>query len=240
MKTVLTVRLFDEHTRKNPKAAFGRPFDYAVKLDSVPTGKAQQFPSLVSGPSSLPAGLIKFAISPGYLGVWSYKVTDTVNTFLGDLDKDVAQAMSRLLQAASPQPPASTIGLERTDVESLPELPGTRFRTGDGWFVQSMDWWNANHYWIAVGAVFCLVETFTDAEMKMLERLAPFPVAPKETPVTQKRCEGCQAEEAKLRCGACKLAYYCSKECQRAGWGLHKDQCGPSIRAKAQALRGNA
>ena len=233
--TVLTFRIFDERTRQNTTVAYGRPFDHVVKLDGVPTGKAQQIPALVSGPSSLPAGLIKFAVSPGYLGVWSYKVTDTINTFLGDINKDVAQEMSRLLQAASPQPPSITIGLERTEnTDSLPELPGTRFRNGDGWFAQSMDWWGANHYWLAFGKVFCLVETFTEAEMRLFERLAPFPVAPKETPVTEKRCEGCQAEEAKLRCGACKMAYYCSKECQRAGWGLHKYQCMPSVRERAR------
>ena len=29
-------------------------------------------------------------------------------------------------------------------------------------------------------------------------------------------CANCQNSNAKLRCGKCKLVYYCNKECQKA------------------------
>ena len=49
-----------------------------------------------------------------------------------------------------------------------------------------------------------------------------------------RRCHNCsEVDEAVpldqtmslLKCGKCKSAYYCSKECQRADWKFHKKQC---------------
>jgi hypothetical protein len=40
-----------------------------------------------------------------------------------------------------------------------------------------------------------------------------------------KSCEQCRAPGANKRCGACKAVYYCSVECQKAGWSLHKSTC---------------
>lgn len=39
-------------------------------------------------------------------------------------------------------------------------------------------------------------------------------------------CAHCGASNVKLSCcRKCKVAYYCSPACQRAGWGVHKPQC---------------
>src|SRR5213080_2328666 len=38
-------------------------------------------------------------------------------------------------------------------------------------------------------------------------------------------CSNCQKPYAKLRCGKCKLSYYCDKECQKENWKVHKNVC---------------
>jgi len=39
------------------------------------------------------------------------------------------------------------------------------------------------------------------------------------------RCNACDKTTTKL-CGRCKIAFYCSKECQRAKWPTHRVHCG--------------
>jgi hypothetical protein len=41
----------------------------------------------------------------------------------------------------------------------------------------------------------------------------------------RKTCGGCATSEAKKRCGACQMQFYCSVECQRAHWKVHKKTC---------------
>lgn len=42
------------------------------------------------------------------------------------------------------------------------------------------------------------------------------------------RCRECgNASGTLLRCSKCKLAKYCSRECQKKDWPLHKTQCDP-------------
>ncbi|KDQ59735.1 hypothetical protein JAAARDRAFT_56703 [Jaapia argillacea MUCL 33604] len=43
--------------------------------------------------------------------------------------------------------------------------------------------------------------------------------------------EGCgrmvgREVESLSTCAACKMAFYCSHQCQRASWGAHKEVCG--------------
>ena len=40
-----------------------------------------------------------------------------------------------------------------------------------------------------------------------------------------KRCLGCNTEDCKSRCGKCKLAYYCSKDCQKKTHKFHTFDC---------------
>ena len=41
-----------------------------------------------------------------------------------------------------------------------------------------------------------------------------------------KFCNSCQRPgEWKKRCGRCKEAYYCSRECQKWAWPVHKKHC---------------
>lgn len=43
-----------------------------------------------------------------------------------------------------------------------------------------------------------------------------------------KRCVCCQRPgEWKLKCGRCKKAYYCGRECQKWHWNTHKQSCVP-------------
>ena len=42
-----------------------------------------------------------------------------------------------------------------------------------------------------------------------------------------KSCNHCHTENTELfKCGNCKCVYYCSKECQKQDWKLHKINCG--------------
>lgn len=43
--------------------------------------------------------------------------------------------------------------------------------------------------------------------------------------MSQKICSVCNSPNANFVCGGCKNLSYCSRECQRKGWGIHKNQC---------------
>jgi TPR repeat protein len=51
------------------------------------------------------------------------------------------------------------------------------------------------------------------------------------------KCANCGASNAKSRCGRCKVAAYCSTECQTTHWkeGGHKKVCGKELSAAAPA-----
>ena len=38
-------------------------------------------------------------------------------------------------------------------------------------------------------------------------------------------CDNCDAQHGGKRCSRCKVAHYCSRECQKAHWPQHKGQC---------------
>jgi hypothetical protein len=60
----------------------------------------------------------------------------------------------------------------------------------------------------------------------------PVPIsAPTEGPATtQKVCWSCMKAAGPFRCGSCKQAYYCSRECQRTHWQQHKPRCITSVK----------
>lgn len=47
-------------------------------------------------------------------------------------------------------------------------------------------------------------------------------------------CGGCNSDDSEMRCGRCKYALYCSKECQRDAWPSHKLHCAPSAAAPSE------
>lgn len=49
-------------------------------------------------------------------------------------------------------------------------------------------------------------------------------------------CAQCQKPNATKRCTRCGLAHYCSKECQQAHWGAHKDPCKAGVAAYLDAI----
>lgn len=58
---------------------------------------------------------------------------------------------------------------------------------------------------------------------------------PESQCICPRTCNYCGAEEAfgappriLLRCGRCRDAYYCNRECQRRDWKSHKPSCYPS------------
>ena len=44
-------------------------------------------------------------------------------------------------------------------------------------------------------------------------------------PTSLSQCNTCQIECGSFKCCRCRSAVYCSKECQRAAWPLHKKSC---------------
>jgi hypothetical protein len=44
----------------------------------------------------------------------------------------------------------------------------------------------------------------------------------------RRACEVCSKRGCTMRCSKCKSEYYCSNECQRVGWGIHKKYCVPT------------
>jgi hypothetical protein len=46
---------------------------------------------------------------------------------------------------------------------------------------------------------------------------------------SQRICQNCAnpIKENPKRCGKCHRAFYCSKECQKADWPSHKEECSP-------------
>ena len=51
------------------------------------------------------------------------------------------------------------------------------------------------------------------------------------------RCNHCGAVaqgEVFQKCGRCKDAYYCSKQCQKEAWPAHKPICNEAVRTKAE------
>lgn len=51
-------------------------------------------------------------------------------------------------------------------------------------------------------------------------------------------CEGCGgliARSAALRCGVCRIAYYCSNNCQKTHWSHHKKTCRKIIKSERQS-----
>lgn len=50
-------------------------------------------------------------------------------------------------------------------------------------------------------------------------------------------CEGCNimiARSAALRCGVCRVAYYCSNNCQKTHWSHHNKTCRKIIKSERQ------
>ena len=63
---------------------------------------------------------------------------------------------------------------------------------------------------------------FSSSGSKIEETLAPYS--------TFVRCDGCDKTEIDCKsrfkkCGCCNLTFYCSSECQRSAWKLHKSTC---------------
>lgn len=52
-------------------------------------------------------------------------------------------------------------------------------------------------------------------------------------------CLECLAVDAKKKCGRCKNVYYCSEECQKKNWKMHKVYCARDARSGIIAHKAN-
>lgn len=60
---------------------------------------------------------------------------------------------------------------------------------------------------------------------------------PSQKPGTMTTCGYCSATlTTQLLCGACKLANYCSKICQKKAWSTHKPLCRKIAQVRVEAL----
>lgn len=65
----------------------------------------------------------------------------------------------------------------------------------------------------------------TSEQEKKLAEDAAFKAIPG---IKTDRCWGCQkVPETALKCSRCRKAIYCSKECQKENWSMHKQICIP-------------
>ena len=49
-------------------------------------------------------------------------------------------------------------------------------------------------------------------------------------PVSGGKCDACGRTDTKLKaCSRCKRAWYCSTDCQKSDWTVHKQNCGVKI-----------
>ena len=58
------------------------------------------------------------------------------------------------------------------------------------------------------------------------------PLRPQRSPM----CAACGSAGATSRCGRCRFAAYCSKECQQSGWAAHKTACAQGYSAYIRSL----
>lgn len=50
-------------------------------------------------------------------------------------------------------------------------------------------------------------------------------------------CQGCQQEKPRVfKCGRCRSAQYCSKDCQRSAWRDHKQNCVGQVSSQTTVL----
>ena len=46
-------------------------------------------------------------------------------------------------------------------------------------------------------------------------------------------CSACKSSDNLSKCGGCKVMHYCSKECQRSDWKIHKSFCKEIVRIQS-------
>jgi hypothetical protein len=49
-------------------------------------------------------------------------------------------------------------------------------------------------------------------------------------------CGGCDSGGCELKC-ACKLVYYCGRECQKKDWPRHKKNCAAALDKKVKDVK---
>lgn len=55
-------------------------------------------------------------------------------------------------------------------------------------------------------------------------------------PISSSFCANCNTTENKsLRCTGCNIIFYCSRECQKEDWKLHKNECGKLAKMSKEA-----
>ena len=89
----------------------------------------------------------------------------------------------------------------------------------------------AAQYWGEDGSPTCLLPPEDAREDDVTAFVQSF-FAPGADDRMRRMCAACGAR-AKFSCGSCKAARYCSRECQKDHWGLHKDDCAPAAAALA-------
>lgn len=52
------------------------------------------------------------------------------------------------------------------------------------------------------------------------------------------KCAQCSAPEVSKKCSACKQVWYCSKDCQKSHYRIHKKECAKLGNSSAPLPRG--
>ncbi|OBZ76097.1 hypothetical protein A0H81_03250 [Grifola frondosa] len=166
----------------------------------------------------------------------------------GHFDLDTKQALERALEAATEGPPNAQ-NLTSVVVHARTHLALVLFQLGIEPLAQKehTEWatkfFRKNPKLLPVPQMILLIARPGHPQHPVMEALGPKWLKDLENRRSTQRqderrsqqcrnCNGMEPDKTLFRCAGCKHIYYCSRECQKANWKLHKVMCKETARDK--------
>lgn len=169
----------------------------------------------------------------------SQQVSDAAYAVVEALCKAGARVDARDIAGYTPLSTAAGFITTEASLRLVPLLvahgadPNVRTRFGEGLLVPPIMSGNREAFraLLRVGADVTLPDRNGLTPRKMAshspDMLKVLTEVQREKTLEAMKCDHCGAQGAKKCCSACHQVYYCSKECQKAGWKRgHKEECG--------------